>query len=56
MQELQTLNDDKFIIKKVTRLMDVFENMDVIGAIERRENYRKQQDLPIVDDYCNKDK
>lgn len=45
------LNNDKFVIKKGTRLVDFFKQMDVVGAIVRRENYRKQQGLPIVDEY-----
>lgn len=50
------LDDDKFVIKKGTRLVDLFEKMDVIGAVVCRENYRNQQGLPTVDDYYNKDK
>ena len=50
------LDNDKFIIKKGTRLVDLFEKMDVVGAIIRRENYREQQGLPTVDEYYKKDK
>jgi len=50
------LNNDKFVIKKGTRLVDLFEKMDVIGAIERREDYRNQHGLPTVEDYYKKDK
>ncbi len=49
------LNNDKFVIKRGTRLVDLFEKMDVIGAIERRENYRKQRGLPTVEDHYEKD-
>lgn len=45
------LDNDKFVIKKGTRLVDLFEKMDVIRAVVRRENYRKQQGLSTVDEY-----
>ncbi len=54
--ETNDLTNDKFVIKKGTRLVDLFEKMDVIGAIERRENYRKQHELPSIEEYYNNDK
>ncbi len=45
------LDDDKFIIKKGTRLVDFFEKMDAIGAVIRREEYRRQQGLPTIEKY-----
>lgn len=50
------LNNDKFVIKRGTSLVDLFEKMDVIGAVVRRETYREQQGLPTVDEYYEKDK
>lgn len=49
------LDNDKFVIKKGTRLVDLFEKMDVIGAVVRRETYREQQGLPTVAEYYKKD-
>lgn len=49
------LDNDKFIIKQGTRLVDLFEKMDVIGAVVRRETYREQQGLPTVSEYYKKD-
>lgn len=37
------LNSDKFVIKKGTRLVGFFKQMDVIGAVVRRENYRNSR-------------
>ena len=54
--ETKNLDNDKFMIKKGTRLVDLFEKMDVIGAIVRRETYREQQGLPTVAEYYKKDK
>lgn len=49
------LDNDKFVIKKGTRLVDLFEKMDIIGAVVCRENYREQHGLPTVDEYYKKD-
>lgn len=49
------LDNDKFTIKQGTRLVDLFEKMDVIGAVVRRETYREQQGLPTVAEYYKKD-
>ncbi len=49
------LDNDKFVIKRSTRLIDLFEKMDVIRAVVRRENYREQQSPPTVDEYYKKD-
>lgn len=40
---ITNLDDNKFVIKKSTRLIDLFEKMDVIGAVVRRENYRNSR-------------
>ena len=42
---ITNLDDDKFVIKKSTRLIDLFEKMDIIGAVVRRENYRNGRDF-----------